>query len=76
MTHDILMHNQDGEIIDNTYQDINKLKVISSSDLVNWTDHGDIHIGSLGGASKWARCSWALVAWCEIDGEDKFLYTF
>jgi arabinoxylan arabinofuranohydrolase len=74
MTHDILMHNQDGEIIDNTYQDINKLKVISSSDLVNWTDHGDIHVGGLGGASKWARCSWApAVAWCEIDGEDKFV---
>ncbi|NLL01268.1 MAG: family 43 glycosylhydrolase [Clostridiales bacterium] len=77
MTHDILMHNQEGEVVDNTYGNINKLKVISSSDLVNWTDHGDIHVGGLNGASKWANCSWApAVAWREIDGEDKFFIYF
>ena len=36
-----------------------------------------IFTGGLGGASKWARCSWApAVAWCEIDGEDKFFILF
>ena len=77
MTHDILMHNKDGEVIDNTYGDINTLKVVSSSDLVNWTDHGDIHVAGLKGASKWASCSWApAAAWCEIDGKDKFFIYF
>ena len=77
MTHDILMRNKDGEVVDNTYGDINKLKVISSSDLVNWTDHGDIHVGGLKGPSKWASCSWApAAAWREIDGQDKFFIYF
>lgn len=77
MTHDILMHNEAGEVVDNTYGDINKLKVISSSDLVNWTDHGDVHVGGVKGAAKWANCSWApAVAWREIDGEDKFFIYF
>lgn len=77
MTQDILMHNKDGEIIDNSYGDINKLRVISSSDLVNWTDHGTIHIGGAKGVATWANCSWApAVAWREIDGQDKFFIYF
>lgn len=77
MTHDILMYDQNGDVVNNTYGDINKLKVISSSDLVNWTDHGDIHVGGTNGASKWANCSWAPAAvWREIDGKDKFFIYF
>lgn len=77
MTQDILTYDKDGEVTNNTYGSINKLRVISSSDLVNWTDHGNIHIGGAKGVSSWANCSWApAAAWCEIDGEDKFFIYF
>lgn len=77
MTQDIITYDKDGEVTNNTYGSINKLRVISSSDLVNWTDHGNIQVGGSNGASLWARCSWApAAAWREIDGEDKFFVYF
>lgn len=61
----------------NTYAAINTLSVISSSDLVNWTDHGNIAVAGPNGAAKWANNSWApAVAVKKINGKDKFFLYF
>src|SRR5690606_18165128 len=54
MTNDVLEYDESGNVKDNTYSSINKLGVISSDDLVNWTDHGEIHVAGGEGAAKWA----------------------
>ncbi|HBI73000.1 MAG TPA: hypothetical protein DDY59_07410 [Lachnospiraceae bacterium] len=77
MTQDQIMYDREENIIDNNYSMINKLRCISSSDLVNWTDHGWIHVGGIKGASLWAKNSWAPSAvWKEINGQDKFFLYF
>jgi len=77
MTHDVLMYDADGNITENSYGLINRLRCISSADLVNWTDHGYIHIGGIKGVSLWARNSWApSAAWKNIDGKDQFFVYF
>ncbi len=77
MTGDIVEYNTEGIAIDNTYKLINTLNVISSSDLVNWTDHGAVRAAGLNGASKWGSNSWApAVAYKNINGEDKFFIYF
>ncbi len=77
MTHDEYMYDKDGNISNNTYATIKSLRCISSADLVNWTDHGVIHVGGLKGATTWANNSWAPAAIHKnIDGEDKFFLYF
>ncbi|MDD5900209.1 MAG: glycoside hydrolase family 43 protein [Lachnospiraceae bacterium] len=62
---------------DNSYSKINTLNVISSDDLVNWTDHGSIYAAGRDGAAKWGGNSWAPAAACkEIDGQMKFFLYF
>ena len=61
----------------NDYSNIVTLRVISSEDLVNWTDHGSIRAAGGNGAAKWASNSWApCAAWKTIDGRDKFFLYF
>ena len=43
MTCDEPMLDENGEILENDYSNIYKINVISSADLVNWTDHGHKH---------------------------------
>ncbi|WP_414481214.1 family 43 glycosylhydrolase [Caldicoprobacter sp.] len=77
MTNDILEYDEKGDVKDNTYGKINKISVISSDDLMNWTDHGEIHVAGPQGAAKWASQSWApAVAHKVIDGKDKFFLYF
>lgn len=77
MTHDAYMYDGEGNISNNTYSTIKSLRCISSADLVNWTDHGVIHVGGLKGATTWANNSWAPAAIHKnIDGEDKFFIYF
>lgn len=77
MTQDVLMYDTEGNIKENSYGLINKLRCISSADMVNWTDHGNIHIGGIKGVSLWARNSWAPSAvWKNIDGKDQFFIYF
>ena len=77
MTADQFEYDQNGNIIDNTYSKINKLHVISSADLVNWTDHGFIPVAGPNGVAKWANNSWApAIAYKQIDGQDKFFLYF
>ena len=65
---------------DNTYGNINTINVISSADMVNWTDHGSIPVAGKNnpdGAAKWATCSWApAAAHKTIDGKEKFFLYF
>ncbi|WP_307719814.1 glycoside hydrolase family 43 protein [Paenibacillus kobensis] len=76
-TNDVLEYDGDGEVKDNTYSSINKLTVISSDDLVNWTDHGVVNAAGPQGAAKWATQSWApAAAYKVIDGKDKFFLYF
>lgn len=77
MTGDVLEYNSQGDIIDNTYSQIKTLNVISSEDMVNWTDHGWIVVNGAFGVSEWGGNSWApAVAHKEIDGKDKFFIYF
>ncbi len=77
MTGDVLEYNADGTVKDNSYSKVNTLCVISSADLVNWTDHGTIYAAGRDGAATWANNSWAPAAACkEIDGKMKFFLYF
>ncbi|UQZ37595.1 arabinoxylan arabinofuranohydrolase [Paenibacillus sp. PK3_47] len=77
MTNDVLEYDDAGQVKDNTYGNINKITVISSDDLLNWTDHGEIAAARSEGAAKWATQSWAPAAAHKvIDGKDKFFLYF
>ncbi len=77
MTNDALEYDGNGVVKENTYSSINKIAVISSSDLVNWTDHGEVAAAGQEGAAKWATQSWAPAAVHKvIDGKDKFFLYF
>ncbi|MFB2580840.1 family 43 glycosylhydrolase [Herbiconiux sp. P15] len=52
----------------NGYGGITQLNVMSTSDMVNWVDHGSVPIAREGGAAPWARNSWAPAA-IEKDGK-------
>ena len=61
----------------NDYSNIVTIRVLSSDDLVNWTDHGSVRAAGSTGAAKWAGNSWApCAAWKTIDGQDKFFLYF
>ena len=61
----------------NVYSAINTINIMSSSDLVNWSDHGTIKVGGLDGISKWAGSSWAPTAAHKvINGQEKFFLYF
>ena len=65
------------EIKENTYGKIHQINVISTEDMVNFTDHGSIGAAGSQGAAKWANNSWApAAAWKNIDGQDKFFLYF
>ncbi|MDD6771972.1 glycoside hydrolase family 43 protein [Inconstantimicrobium porci] len=61
----------------NDYGKITQLNCMSSSDMVNWTDHGTINAAGRYGAAKWAGNSWAPTA-ChkKINGKEKFFLYF
>ncbi|MDR1277731.1 MAG: family 43 glycosylhydrolase [Treponema sp.] len=68
---------RDGTLMAETYGLIRHLRVFSSADLVNWTDHGDIKIGGEDGLAPWANNgngnAWApAAAYKIIDGSAKF----
>lgn len=76
-TNDEFEYDAQGNITENRYGGINTLTVISSADLVNWTDHGVIEVAGPNGAAKWAVNSWApAIAHKVIDGKDKFFIYF
>ncbi|WP_029232289.1 glycoside hydrolase family 43 protein [Butyrivibrio sp. VCB2006] len=77
MTGDKPSYNADGSIKENTYGNINTINVVSSDDLVNWTDHGSVYAAGKTGAASWGPNSWApAAAYKNIDGKDKFFLYF
>ena len=77
MTDDLLEYDADGRVKENSYQQIRTVNCISSDDLVNWTDHGRIHVAGPSGVAKWASNSWApCAAHKTIGGKEKFFLYF
>lgn len=77
MTQDAFEKDASGEIKENTYSKIQSIHVLSTKDMVNFEDHGEIKVAGNGGACKWAKNSWApAAAWKEIDGKPKFFLYF
>lgn len=77
MTSDDYEYDADGNVKNNSFGYIKTLRIISSDDMVNWTDHGEIKVAGNDGAAKWANHSWApAIAYKQIDGKDKFFLYF
>lgn len=77
MTADAYQYDANGNLKDNKYEYIKTLRVVSSADLMNWTDHGEIAVAGENGAAKWATNSWApAIAHKTIDGKEKFFLYF
>ena len=77
MTSDDYEYDAKGNLKDNSFNYIKTLRIISSDDMVNWTDHGEIKVAGNDGAAKWASHSWApAIAYKQIDGKDKFFLYF
>lgn len=59
----------------NTYEKIKTLAMISTDDMVNWTYHGNIHVGTI---APWIINSWApsIVSRREEDGKTHFYLYF
>lgn len=77
MTSDDYEYDADGNVKNNSFGYIKTLRIISSDDMVNWTDHGEIKVAGEDGAAKWASHSWApAIAYKQIDGKDKFFLYF
>ena len=61
----------------NVYSKIRTLNIMSSSDMVNWSDHGTIQVAGAGGIAKWAASSWAPTAAHKvINGKERFFIYF
>lgn len=55
------------------YGQINQITVISTTDMVNWTDHGEIQVAGPNGVAPFTNNSWAPgMASKVVDGEEKF----
>lgn len=77
MTADDYQYDENGQILENNYGYIRSLRVISSDDMMNWTDHGEIKVAGQDGAATWAAHSWApAIAYKQINGKDKFFLYF
>ena len=64
----------------NNFGYITSLRVVSSADLMNWTDHGEIEVAGRNGGNGpaiWASHSWApAIAYKQVNGKDKFFLYF
>lgn len=77
MTADAFDYNASGEITENTYSKINTIHLVSTKDMKNFTDHGEIKVAGKDGAAKWAKNSWAPAAAHKvINGKDKYFLYF
>ena len=77
MTADTYNYDTEGNITSAVYGIIKHINVVSTADMVNWTDHGSIPVAGTDGIAKWAKNSWApCVVQKKIDGKDKFFLYF
>lgn len=70
---------KNGQLQENSYAS-GAINVLSTADLVNWTDHGQIPVARTNvqnPISKWANNAWAPdAAWKNINGKDQFFLYF
>lgn len=77
MTADAFEYDAQGEIVENSYGKIKSIHVLSTKDMKNFTDYGEIDVAGTDGIATWAHNSWAPAAcWKNIDGVDKFFLYF
>ena len=81
MTDDHIYNSSTGRPVpDSDYGDCKNVSIISTDDLVNWTDHGAQPVAGLGGGTgpaKWANNMWApCAAHKTINGQEKFFLYF
>ena len=79
MTDDHLYRSTDGQPITGAYDysDCKNVTIISSEDLVNWTDHGTQPVAGSGGPASWAGNMWApCAAHKTINGKEKYFLYF
>lgn len=89
MSDDHKTYNSDGSLKEGDYSDIKNIRIISSDDMANWTDHGaqpiagrsryeeDEHYGWKNNNANWANNSWApAAAYKIINGKAKFFLYF
>lgn len=80
MTADDYQYDDKGEVVNNDFSYITSLRVVSSADLMNWTDHGEIDVAGQNGGkgpAMWASHSWApAIAYQKVDNKDKFFLYF
>lgn len=73
MTNDSQEHAGQGDDGNNNYGFITSIHIISSDDMVNWTDHGTFDIAGKNGVNSYTGCCWApCIAVKNIGGKDKF----
>lgn len=61
----------------NGYGYIQSVHIISTDDMVNWTDHGIFQIAGKTGVCQWANCCWAPSAVHKtVNGQEKFYMYF
>ena len=79
MTDDHLYRSTDGQPITGAfdYSDCKNVNIISSDDLVNWTDHGTQPVAGSYGPASWATQMWApCAAHKTIRGQEQFFLYF
>jgi arabinoxylan arabinofuranohydrolase len=63
--------------VENNYNTLTAVHIISSTDMANWTDHGLVKVAGSGGVAGWAGQFFApCVAYRETDGGPKFFLYF
>lgn len=83
MSSDDYVYDNNGNLVENNFSMLNKQFIISSADMVNWTDHGAVPVAGAHnlnegkGIARWAGGAWApAAAHKKINGEDKFFLYF
>ena len=81
MTDDHIYNSQTGRPVpESDYSDCKNVSIISTDDLVNWTDHGAQPVAGKGGGTgpaKWANNMWApCAAHKTIGGKEKYFLYF
>lgn len=79
MTDDHLYRSTDGKPITGAwdYSDCKNVTIISSDDLVNWTDHGTQPVANTAGPASWASQMWApCAAHKTINGKEQYFLYF
>lgn len=76
MTGDTFIRDENGEVMENVYSQIDRINVISSEDLVNWTDHGTVYAAGQMAQRVGEKFMGAAAACKEIDGVMKFFLYF